>query len=208
MSKSVDLGEFQVWNRRFKKPAMRIGPLYRRTFLRSESSDPADSFFRSFRSKADMMDLWPCTGAYDLGTGELLGAVSMTLSAREPRTANLQLLFTFARSRNRGVGKTLCQACLAVLRGIGADYFRVSSEPESRGFYERIGIRFVGEQKSGTYLSFGRVLTGRKLTAWSGIRWGDLSDPVVDRAVNRKGKGGCVSLLGNEKTPPVRKGLS
>lgn len=154
---------------------------------------PQDSFAKTFRAKADAFDLWPCLGAWNkVG---LLGAISWTIGKREP-TANLQLLHTFYDFRRQGVARALCLECLRRARDSGATFFRVSSEPESRGFYESLGVVFLGRQKSGCLLSIGRIV---------GKSFGELDyslqQSTVNKAVYRKGKGGCVEVF-NEKSLP------
>ncbi len=149
-----------------------------------------NQFSRTFVAKANLQDLWPALGAWKGST--LAGAVAWTLSRKG--VANLQLLHVFADYRRLGIGRLLCQAVLGRARKAGAGYFRVSAERSAVAFYERLGIRFLGRQKSGCSLSIGRISgeTFRRLTY-------DLADDVIRAAVYRKGKGGCVEVY--EKTP-------
>jgi len=57
------------------------------------------------------------------------------------------------------------------------------------GFYERLGFKFWGAQKSGCSLSVFRIGGNTFLEGDY-----DLSDTTINKAVNRKGKGGCTTL--------------
>ena len=151
----------------------------------------ADSFAKTFRAKADAFDLWPCLGVWN-DRQQLMGAIIWTITQRQPHIANLQLLHTFAEYRRQGVASKLCVECLNRVRGLGAEYLRVSSEPESVAFYKSLGIQFLGRQKSGCLLAMGR-LTGtdgdfRQLNY-------SLEHEPIRKAVFRKGKGGCVEVF-------------
>jgi ribosomal protein S18 acetylase RimI-like enzyme len=161
----------------------------REQFKTAISDARDDNFAKTFIAKADMQKQWEhCVGAFD--DGVLLGAIITTISKRNPPVANLQLLHTFAAHRGKGVGRILCDDALKSVRTKGAKYFRVSSEKTAVEFYKRIGIKFLGKQKSGCQLSIFKI-GGDQFS--SGIY--DIDDSVIFNAVNKKGKGGCVEIF-------------
>jgi GNAT superfamily N-acetyltransferase len=165
---------------------MNIQPCSREQFVAAITSDPADKFAKTFVSKADMQFLWEkCDGAFD-DSGNLMGAVIMTVSKRTPYIANLQLLHTFAAHRRKGVARALMEHQISFAETY-CEYFRVSSEPEAVPFYESIGLKFWGKQKSGCQLCIFRFMEDRNMYY--------IKDPVIRAAVFRKGKGGVVELF-------------
>lgn len=156
----------------------------------SISTHKGDAFARTFIAKADMQGQWDdCIGVFD-DTGDLMAAIITTVSKRKPWVANLQLLHTFVSHRGNGAGKFLCEFSLRRAIGLGAKYFRVSSEATAVQFYEKIGFRFWGKQKSGCQLSIFKIGGN---TFDEGIY--DYSDPVIYKAIHKRGKGGCVDLF-------------
>jgi ribosomal protein S18 acetylase RimI-like enzyme len=158
-------------------------------FIAAITEDKGDRFAKTFVAKANMQDQWDmCVGLWE--DDELLGAIITTISKRSPKVANLQLLHTFVKHRGKGVGKILCNDTLLSVKDRGAVYLRVSSEPDSVGFYNKIGFKFLGRQKSGCELSIFRI-------AGDTFAEGDYSidDSVVYNAVHKKGKGGCVTVF-------------
>lgn len=119
-----------------------------------ESVDPkADAFAKTFVGKADKQDMWgKCKGVFD-ADGNLNAICITTVSKREPKSANLQLMHTFAKYRGLGIGKLLVEDSLDIAREQGCKYFRVSAERTAVGFYAKCGIPFIGMQKSGTFLA-------------------------------------------------------
>ena len=161
----------------------------REDFIKHITEAKQDSFAKTFVAKADMQDLWGnCIGVWE--DNNLLGAIIVSFSKRTPIIANLQLLHTFYASRGKGVGRTLCDFAIAEANRYNASYFRVSAEPDAVVFYEKCGFTFLGEQKSGSQLSMFK-LNGP--TYSDGIY--DIDDPVINKAVYRKGKGGCVKVF-------------
>jgi GNAT superfamily N-acetyltransferase len=159
-------------------------------FIKAISDDKADKFAKTFVAKADMQDQWDdCIGAFN-EEGELMAAIITTISKRKPFVANLQLLHTFAKHRGQGAAKALCEASLRHVKGKQALYFRVSSEPESVGFYEKIGFKFWGKQKSGCQLSIFRI-DGDTFSEGDY----DYTDQMINGAIHKKGKGGCVEVF-------------
>lgn len=158
-------------------------------FIPAISSDKADSFAKTFVSKANMQDQWSeCLGAFV--DDELAGAIITTISKRPPHVANLQLLHTFAKFRGRGVGKYLCEYSFNDSISKHAEYFRVSAEPDAVAFYKKIGFKFWCAQKSKCQLSIFRI---NGLTINTGIY--DTADPTIRKAIYRKGKGGCAEIF-------------
>ena len=168
--------------------SLKLRSCSRDEFSAAISSNKEDNFAKTFIAKADMQEQWEhCIGAFD--GNELTAAIITTISKTKPHVANLQLLHTFAKHRGKGAARILCEDSLKRARASGATYFRVSSEKESVGFYERIGFKFWGSQKSGCQLSIFRI--GGDTFAEGDY---DYSDTVINKAINRKGKGGCKTL--------------
>lgn len=158
-------------------------------FVSAISEDKQDNFAKTFVAKADMQKNWQhCIGAYD--DGVLGAAIITTISKKKPYVANLQLLHTFSKHRGKGLARMLCEDSLNRAHTFGAKYYRVSSEKDAIGFYERLGFKFWGAQKSGCQLSIFKI--GGNTFA-EGVY--DYSDSVIYNAVNRKGKGGCVQIF-------------
>lgn len=169
---------------------MKLDSVTRDQFISAISNDKADGFAKTFRSKADMGGYWDrCTGIF-IGD-ELMGAIIVTVSIRKPHVANLQLLHTFAKHRRKGVAKQLCVSSLEKLfEDRIAFYMRVSSEIPAIPFYEKIGWTMLGEQKSGCQLGMMKITSPN----FADCEY-DINDPVINKAVNKKGKGGCVKVF-------------
>ena len=166
---------------------MKLKPCTRDEFVNAISADKADAFAKTFVAKADMQKIWEsCIGAYD--SDELMGAIITTVSIRSPKVANLQLLHTFAKHRRKGVAKNLTNASFDEAVNDGAIYFRVSAEPDAVAFYESVGFKFWGLQKSGCSLSMFKI-NGTEIK--DGLY--DDSDPIVNRALYSGKKGSLVS---------------
>ena len=169
---------------------MILQPVTREQFVAAISDSKEDKFAKTFRAKADMQEQWlHCQGCFD-DDGNLMGAIIVTKSKRLPTVYNLQLLHTFACYRKLGVGRFLVGAILDRVGNETDCYFRVSSEPESVGFYERLGFKFLGKQKSGCLLSMFK-LNGPKPE--DGIY--SFDEPAIFKAVHKRGKGGCVEVF-------------
>lgn len=160
-------------------------PLFRDSFRAAwDCADRSDAFAGTFIAKCDTLGRWDCcTGAFS--DGSLVGATVLTFSKKTPTVANLQLMHTFSKHRGRGFGAAMLREVLERASRF-ARYFRVSSEPESAGFYRKQGLKFWGHQKSGCLLCMFRI-------DQDGTRSYDLRDPVVRDAVNKRGRGGVVS---------------
>ena len=69
-------------------------------------------------------------------------------------------------------------------------YYRVSAEPDAVQFYQSIGFKMLGEQKSKCQLSMFRIQSDNFK---DGIY--DIKDPNIRKNVYKKGKGGCVVVF-------------
>lgn len=161
----------------------------KQNFISSISTDKGDKFANTFVAKANMQNQWRfCIGLYD--NENLMGAIITTYSKREPKIANLQLLHTFFKYRGIGVGKKLCQFSLNYAIKNNCWYYRVSAEPEAVPFYKKIGFTMLGEQKSKCQLSMFRITSNNfKENDYN------INDPIIKKAVFKKGKGGCVKVF-------------
>jgi ribosomal protein S18 acetylase RimI-like enzyme len=169
---------------------MILQPVSKEQFVAAISDSKGDKFAKTFVAKATMQEQWEyCQGCWD-EQGELLGAIIVTKSKRLPTVYNLQLLHTFFAHRKLGVGRFLVGAILGQIGDSTDCYFRVSSEPESVGFYERLGFKFLGKQKSGCQLSMFRI-NGSDPS--QGIY--SLDEEAIFKAVHKRGKGGCVEVF-------------
>ena len=168
---------------------LKLSKCSREEFVKSISTDKKDNFAKTFIAKADMQGQWDyCIGAFD---GDILtAAIITTISKTKPHVANLQLLHTFSMHRGNGAGRLLCEDSLKRSRQAGALFYRVSSEVSAVGFYEHIGFKFWGAQKSKCQLSIFRIMGD---TFQEGDY--DYSETVINKAIHRKGKGGCVELF-------------
>ena len=174
---------------------MKLRKCTREEFVSALTDDKADNFAKTFVAKADMQKNWDeCLGAFD-EDGSLMGAIITTVGKTNPKTANLQLLHTFAKHRRKGVAKELTiQSFTDATWTRGAVYFRVSAEPDAVPFYESLGFRFWGKQKSGCSLSMFKVAGGKIET---GIY--DEKDPHIRRALFSGRKGSLASSYTEQK---------
>lgn len=174
---------------------MKLRECSREEFVAAITDDKADSFAKTFRAKADMQENWDeCLGAFDTD-GSLMGAIITTIGRTTPKVANLQLLHTFAKHRRKGVAKQLTISSYDDVVQRGATYFRVSAEPEAVVFYESVGFKFWGLQKSGCSLSMFKVAEG-------GISAGiyNDNDPVLRKALYSGRKGSLASSYTEQKS--------
>lgn len=170
---------------------MRLASVTKQDFVNAITNRKEDSFAKTFVSKADMLGAWErCIGVWD--DTELMGAILVTHSKRAPVVANLQLLHTFFAHRGKNVARILCEYALEQAYKDGAEYFRVSSEKPAIEFYKKVGFKFLGEQKSGCQLAMFRV----NAPTYDKIDWS--VDEVINKAMTKKGKGGCVKLFVEE----------
>ena len=157
----------------------------REEFVAHLTKEKQDKFAHTFVAKCDMIDAWDnCMGVWIYN--KLAGAIVTTISKRQPKTANLQLLHTFYEFRGRGVGKLLCEYSLQYAFENKAEYFRVSADKEAVDFYPKLGVQYVGRQKSGSHLSMFKIQSPI-------FKENDyLVDSTIYKEMSRKGKGGCV----------------
>lgn len=121
--------------------------------LKQSTDTKADAFVHTFIGKADKQDMWDkCKGVFN-PEGELMAIIITTITKRVPRSANLQLMHTFAKHRKKGIGKLLVDDAIDQALMADCEYFRVSAERTAVGFYAKCGIPFLGMQKSGTFLA-------------------------------------------------------
>jgi len=179
---------------------MRLRETSRDEFVAHITEDKADSFAKTFVAKADMQDQWQyCIGYWEgAAEQELAGAIITTRSKKTPYIFNLQLLHTFAKHRRKGVARILTQDSLDRAQGLGTSYYRVSAEPDAVTFYEAMGFKFLGKQKSGCSLSMFKI-NGKNFA--DGIY--DFSDAIIAKAITRKGKGGCVEVYAPNETREI-----
>ena len=174
---------------------MKLRKCTRDEFVAAITTDKADSFAKTFVAKADMQEQWnDCLGAFS-DDGELLGAIITTIGKRTPKVANLQLLHTFNKHRRKGVAKELTLKSFAIAYVEGAVYFRVSAEPEAVKFYESVGFKFWGLQKSGCSLSIFKV-NGIDLSY--GVY--DDQDPLIRQALYSGKKGSLACSYKDKKS--------
>jgi len=169
---------------------MRLNSVTREQFIAAITDSKDDKFAKTFVAKATMQQQWDrCQGCFDVD-GNLMGAIIVTRSKRLPTVYNLQLLHTFAAHRQKGVGRFLVEGILGGIANETGSYFRVSAEPSAVGFYERLGFKFLGQQKSGCLLSMFKV-TGSDPS--QGVY--SMNEEAILKAVNKRGKGGCVVVF-------------
>ncbi len=162
----------------------------REEFVAAITDKKEDRFAKTFVAKCDMIDAWDkCVGVRDGMRGPLMGAIVTTLSKRDPKVANLQLLHTFHEYRGRGVAKVLVIDSLHWAWSNQAEYYRVSADPEAIGFYAKIGFEYIGKQKSGSQLSMFKL----KSCILGQIDF--TPDDYIWKQATRQGKGGCVELF-------------
>jgi len=169
--------------------SMKLRKTSKEEFVFHITDKKEDRFAKTFVAKANMQDIW--NNCYGLWLEEdLCGAIITTVSKNTPKIMNLQLLHTFHKHRGSGVGKKLCQWALQQAVDANVEYFRVSAEPDAVLFYEKCGFVFQGKQKSNSQLSIFRIVDNN-------FSNGDysISDPIINKAVYRKGKGGCVEVF-------------
>jgi GNAT superfamily N-acetyltransferase len=152
-------------------------------------SGKEDRFAKTFIAKSNAMNLWGVTSGLVDHRGNLLAIIATTYTKRTPKVANLQLLHSFHKYRGQGHARLLCQISVAQALEQGCKYFRVSAEPEAVPFYEKIGFKFVGRQKSNCQLSI------FPLTHWD-IRANNIKmDDYIRKTIVGKKKGCCVEIF-------------
>ena len=146
--------------------------------LKQSTDTKADAFANTFIGKADKQDMWDkCKGVFN-ENNELMAMIITTVTKRLPKSANLQLMHTFAKHRRKGIGKLLVDDALDHAAMEGCEYFRVSAERTAVGFYAKCGIPFLGMQKSGTFLSLFSLQGSRS----------EITSFIHDKAFHRNGR--------------------
>jgi predicted GNAT family N-acyltransferase len=156
-------------------------------FISNLTNLKEDSFAKTFVSKCDLINAWDdCLGIFS-DDNELMGAIVTTYS-KNRKVANLQLLHTFYKFRGNKIASMLCTNAIKHSYGV-VDYFRVSADKPAHGFYENIGFKYIGEQKSGSRLSMFRLTSPN-------LKENNFEpDSFIWKQVNRNGKGKCVKLF-------------
>lgn len=151
-------------------------------FKKFITESPEDKFAKTFVAKANSFNQWKsCYGIWD--GDELLGAIVFTYSKRLPLKVNLQLLHVFAKHRFKGIGRKLCNFALRKAGSNKAVYMRISAEVSAVEFYKKLGVKFLGTQKSGCYLTMFKI---------KGTHYWECDykvDKEIEKCVNRNGKG-------------------
>jgi GNAT superfamily N-acetyltransferase len=158
----------------------KTGPITRELFMAAaESGHPDDQFARGyFRYTLDSRKSWGLAVGAFTPEGELAAAGFWVVNKTLPKTCNLHLIHSFAKFRGKGAGAFLYGECIKVARA-EAEYFRVSVNPPAKQFYEKMGCKFWGTQKSGTYFAMFRLRDDAY----------DRDDPVIYNAIHKKGAG-------------------
>jgi len=81
--------------------------------------------------------------------GDILGFYAKK-ATKDKKQTTLDLLFVDERYRGKHIGEKLVKH---FLQNVDTPYIRISSEKTARKFYEKLGIKFRCQQKSGTYLA-------------------------------------------------------
>ncbi len=169
---------------------MRYKTLTREDFVATPKDPDLDKFANTFRAKADTMKLWPHAKGLFTDDGELMCAIIIRVTKRSgAMVANLQLLHTFGKWRRQGLARDLVLTEYSNLSFEGVEYFRVSSEITALPFYRSLGLKFWGEQKSGTLMCMHQI---KSADPHDGVY--QMSDPVVAGALFTKARGGIVTL--------------
>jgi GNAT superfamily N-acetyltransferase len=139
--------ESTLWSKVLPTRNTHIRPVTKQQFIAAISEHKDDQFAKTFVAKASAQDLWQdCLGYWRGDT--LCAAIVTKHSARQPKTANLSLLHTFAKHRGKGYGTRLVADSLQDALRDGCLYYRVSSEFDAAPFYRKLGFKFLGRQKT------------------------------------------------------------
>ena len=121
---------------------------------------------------------------------DLMGAAVITVTKNKPHVGNLQLLQVFSHHTGKGAATYLLDTAIAEAHERGARYIRSSFEPSAVSYYTSHGWKVHGIQKSGYYMSMGRLQSWRlKDTDWS------RDDDVINRAVHSGAMGSCTEVF-------------
>jgi len=134
------------------------------------------------------MDLWGDAMAVYDEAGDVVAGIIVRFNKRQP-VANLQLLHTFSEHRRKGLGKFLTENQFArAFYDERITHFRVSAEEDAVPFYQSVGFKFWGAQKSGSQLSIFKI--GGPMVR-DGIY--DSEDKIIQSAVFSTRRGGVVT---------------
>jgi GNAT superfamily N-acetyltransferase len=160
-----------------------IRPVTKQQFTAAITDHKDDKFAKTFVAKANTQKLWKdCVGYWKGNT--LCAAIITKHSAREPKTANLTLLHTFAKHRGKGYGTRLVEDSLQDALRQGCLYYRVSSEFEATPFYRKLGFKFLGRQKTAELSMFRLNGPSPKDGSY------DITDPHIAKSVLSSRRGG------------------
>jgi GNAT superfamily N-acetyltransferase len=87
----------------------------------------------------------------DISSGRVLVAERQGLlfgMAKVEADGELGMMFVDPRALNRGVGRLLFEASVALARRLGARRMAILADPNAAPFYERMGARFVSQAPS------------------------------------------------------------
>ena len=172
-----------LWSKVLPTRNTHIRPVTKQQFIAAISEDKDDQFAKTFVAKANAQNLWQdCLGYWRGNT--LCAAIVTKHSAREPKTANLSLLHTFAKHRGKGYGTRLVEDSLQDAMRDGCLYYRVSSEFDAAPFYRKLGFKFLGRQKTAELSMFRLNGPSPKDGAY------DITDPHIAASVMTKRRGG------------------
>ena len=119
----------------------------------------------------------------------LCAAIVTTHSARDPKTANLSLLHTFAKHRGKGYASKLVTDSLNEALRAECLYYRVSSEFDATPFYRKLGFKFLGTQKTAELSMFRLNGPLPKDGAY------DLTDAHIAKSVITSKRGGLIKTF-------------
>ena len=160
-------------------------------FIAAISEDKRDSFAKTFVAKANAQNLWGnCVGYWNGKT--LVAAIVTQHYARDPKTANLSLLHTFAKHRGNSYASKLVTDSLNEALRADCLYYRVSSEFDSAAFYRKLGFKFIGKKKTAELSMFRLNGPSPKDGSY------DLTDAHIAKSALTSRRGGVQKLY---KTP-------
>ena len=103
-----------------------------------------DSFMKMSQASLTVSDA-------DIASGRMLVAERAGLPfgvAKVEPEGELGMLFVDPLALNRGVGRALFEAAVALARRLGARRMAILADPNAAPFYERMGARFVSQAPS------------------------------------------------------------
>ena len=177
-----------LWHKVLPARNPRIRKVTKKQFTAAISDDKNDRFAKTFVAKADAQNLWEnCVGYWNGKT--LCAAIVTKHSARDPKTANLSLLHTFAKHRGKGYASKLVTDSLNEALRAECLYYRVSSEFDATPFYRKLGFKFLGTQKTAELSMFRLNGPSPKDGAY------DLTDAHIAKSVITSKRGGLIKTF-------------